>query len=184
MNLHTKHFLKDALVLTVSIVFAVYLVKTGTVYSIIAALGELKYIGIFIAGMFFTSVFTTAPSIVVLGEFAHSVPLWQLALVGGAGAVVGDYIIFRFMKGHVSKDIEFLLSVQKRNRLKHIFKTKLFRYFVPFIGALIIASPFPDEIGITLLGLSKMDEKVFFPISFTFNALGIVVIGLLAQTFS
>jgi hypothetical protein len=62
-----------------------------------------------------------------------------------------------------------------------IFKTKLFYWFVPFFGAVIIASPFPDEIGVSMLGMSKLGSRYFLLISFVFNSLGIFIIGRLAQ---
>ena len=50
------------------------------------------------------------------------------------------------------------------------------------MGGLIIASPFPDELGIGLLGFSKMRTRWFVLLSFTFNFIGIFLIGLVAKT--
>jgi hypothetical protein len=46
---------------------------------------------------------------------------------------------------------------------------------------LIIASPFPDELGLMLMGLSKTNTKVFILLSFVLNFIGILVMGLLLR---
>lgn len=173
--------MQDLTFLLISITFAVLLVKSGVALEFIQSLDGYKWLGILIAGMFFTSVFTTAPAIALLGEFALSTPAPIVAIIGGAGAVLGDYIIFAFVKDRISKDMKFLFSFSKHKRFAKIFQTRLFKFFLPFLGALIIASPFPDEIGITLLGMSKMKDSRFFLISFVMNTLGILAIGLIAQ---
>jgi uncharacterized membrane protein YdjX (TVP38/TMEM64 family) len=175
-----RQFFIDMVFLIISISFAVWFAESGLTHEVVGYFSLFPLLGVFIAGMFFTSVFTTAPAIVLLGDFAHTTPLGTLALVGGLGAVVGDYFLFRFVKGHVSDDIDYLLSFARKNRFSAIFKTRLFRYFVPFIGALIIASPFPDELGIAMMGVSKMSNRAFFVISFIMNMAGIAVIGWLA----
>lgn len=181
MTQKKKHLLQDFIFLLISIAFAVALVESGIAQEFIQSLDGYTWLGILLAGMFFTSVFTTAPAIALLAEFSLSVPVPVVALVGGAGAVLGDYVIFAFVKDRISKDMRFLFSFSKHKRFTKIFQTKLFRFFLPFLGALIIASPFPDEIGITLLGMSKMKDSRFFIVSFVMNTLGILAIGLIAQ---
>ncbi|MHB0977866.1 MAG: hypothetical protein ACYC1K_00425 [Minisyncoccota bacterium] len=181
MGQKKRRLYQDAVLIVASILFAMVVVKDDTVYQFVSSLGDLRWLGIFISGIFFTSLFTTPPSIVLLGEFAQSTPLLPLAIVGGLGAVCGDYIIFHFVKDRISKDVEFLFSFSKHKRFSAVFKTHLFKFFVPFIGALIIASPLPDELGITMLGMSKVKNKVFLIISFIMNGLGIFVIGWLAK---
>lgn len=102
-------------------------------------------------------------------------------MIGGLGAALGDYIIFRFVKDRILEDIRYLLSFKKGYRFPAIFKTGLFKFFVPLTAALIIASPFPDEIGVAMLGLSKMKNRIFLLISFIFNGIGILVIGWVAK---
>ncbi|MDP2934019.1 MAG: hypothetical protein Q8N81_07910, partial [bacterium] len=100
---------------------------------------------------------------------------------GGLGALIGDLIIFRFVKDRVSEHFYYLMRVSKSERLFSIFKLKLFRWIIPFVGALIIASPLPDEIGVTMLGLSKMKNSYFILLSFLLNSAGILIIGLIAK---
>jgi len=47
---------------------------------------------------------------------------------------------------------------------------------LPVIGAIIIASPFPDEIGVSLVGISKIKTYQFLLVSFILNAIGIFLV--------
>ena len=58
---------------------------------------------------------------------------------------------------------------------------RIFRWLIAFLGALIIASPLPDELGLTMMGFSKIKTSLFIPISFLLNSLGILIIGLIAK---
>lgn len=67
-------------------------------------------------------------------------------------------------------------------RIKAVFRLRFFRWLTWLLGGLIIASPLPDELGIGLLGFSKMKLAAFIPLSLIFNSLGILVIGLVARS--
>ncbi len=55
---------------------------------------------------------------------------------------------------------------------------------MPFIGAVVIASPLPDEAGISLLGMSKIRPWQFFVVTFALNALGIFIVVTTANLIS
>lgn len=180
-NNDQARLIKDGLLLAFSIFLAIFIVKTDIVHALVAYLHELEYLVSFLAGIFFTSVFTTAPSIVILGELAQENSPWVVALLGGLGAMCGDFILYRFVRDRVSKDLEYLFKLPRAKRVVRIFSTILPRMLWPLLGAIIIASPFPDEIGIMMMGLSKVDQRVFLPLSFVLNAAGILLIGLAAK---
>ena len=183
-NNKSNFILQDIAIVFLSIVMAIILVRTDILTNILTSTKELKLLGSFIAGLFFTSIFTTAPAIVTLGEIAQTNSILLVALFGAAGAVIGDLIIFKFIKDKFSEDLMELIQHQGiGKRVKALFRLKLFRWLTFLIGGLIIASPLPDEIGIALLGFSKMKISLFIPLSFTFNFLGILVIGLIANSF-
>ena len=166
-----------------SIALAVVLVRTDVLGRILTSTKELEMLGSFIAGMFFTSVFTAAPAIVTLGEIAQSNSVVLVAIFGAMGAVIGDLIIFRFVRERLS--VHLMELVQHRGigkRFKVLLKMKYFRWFTFLIGGLIIASPFPDELGIGIMGFSRLRMSWFIPISLIFNFGGILVIGLIAKS--
>jgi hypothetical protein len=170
----------DLSFIIVTIIVAFMIVQTGTLGDFLKFFNSMAYLGVFVAGFFFTSAFTTAFAIVTLGAFAHEIPLIPLALIGACGAVLGDYILFRFMKDRIADDISYFISAKKRKKIATFFTSGVFRFFVPSIAAIIIASPLPDELGVSLLGISKTNSN-FFVISFLFNAIGILLIGYTAK---
>ncbi len=181
MNNHKNNLIKDVAIIALSILIAIILLKTGVLINILASSKELRLLGSFIAGMFFTSVVTVAPATVVLAEIAQVNSVLWVVFFGGIGAMIGDLIIFRFVKNRLSEDILYLLKKSKSEKLISVFRLRLFRWSIAFLGALVIASPLPDELGLTMLGFSKMKTSLFVPISFLLNSLGILVIGLIAK---
>ncbi|MDP3710294.1 MAG: hypothetical protein Q8R29_01055 [bacterium] len=181
-NRKNNFLLQDMAIIVLSIIIAVILVKTNVLIKILTSTQELELLGSFIAGMFFTSIFTTAPAIVTLGEIARANSILPTAILGAMGAVVGDLIIFRFVR---DRFLEHLMEIIKHQgagkRIKLLLKLKIFRWLTFLAGGLIIASPFPDELGISLLGFSKMRTSWFIPLSFAFNFIGILLIGWAAK---
>ena len=182
-NGNGNYLLQDIALIVFSILIAVLLVRTEVLSAFLASAGEVTAWGAFIAGMFFTSLFTTAPAIAALGEVSLLQGIFSTALFGAAGAVLGDLIIFRFVRDRFSEHVSEIMahqSVWRRFRL--LFKRRFFRWFTFLAGGLILASPLPDELGIAVLGFSKMRVRYFALLSFAFNFLGIVAIGLVARS--
>jgi len=176
-----RKLLIDFIIMILSICAAVFLIKTEIAHNFVISLGDLQWLGIIFAGIFFTSIFTTAPSIALLGGFAQTESLLVVSVLGGFGAVLGDFIIFTLVREKMSKGFSHLLSVPQRRRFSVIFKKEIFRFFLPLFGAVIIASPLPDELGVALLRISKMSKKRFLILSFVLNSVGIFIIGWLAR---
>jgi len=178
-----SHLIYDIVIIFISIIFAVAIVKTGLLFLFAGLTNNLWFIESFLVGIFFTSIFTTAPAIVALGEIARNNSLIPVALFGAFGALLGDFIIFKIMKDSLLQDFEYLIKKKSRKeRIMSLFHLKFFRKFTFFIGALVIASPLPDELGITLLSLSKTKAFLFAIMLFLFKFFGIIVIGLVART--
>lgn len=179
---HTKALLQDLLLIGVSIFIAITLTQTNVLIDILTSTKELELLGSFIAGVFFTSIFTTAPAIATLAEISHVNSIVFTALFGALGALIGDLIIFRFVRDKFSQHILELIKFEKPSqKVKALFKLKIFRWMTFLVGGLIIASPLPDELGISLLGFSKIKMSWFITFSFVFNFIGIVLIGLIAR---
>ncbi len=177
-----RHLLQDFLIIAASILLAWAIVHFALVEALVQMLGGSVLAAIVLGGIFFTSITTTAPAIAILGELSLGNNLALVALLGGAGAVVGDYIIFAFVRDRVSEDIAYLLKRTGTPRIFKIFHRKTFRRLLPFLGGLIIASPLPDELGLTLLGLAHMRTSRFILLSYAFNVAGIFLIGLAARS--
>jgi hypothetical protein len=183
MNKSARGYLiQDLMIIIMSIFLAVVLVQTHILADLLSTTKDYGLLGSFVAGLFFTSIFTTAPSVVALGEISQMQSVIQVAFVGAAGAMLGDLLIFQFIRDKLSEHLMELMkgeiSDAKRKFRHHL---KFFRWLTFFIGGIIIASPLPDELGVGLLGLSKMNTVWFAPLSFLFNFIGILIVGIVAN---
>jgi hypothetical protein len=182
MKKQNNNLIKDLIIIGLSVVVAVTMLKTGALKFFLFSTKKISFLGSFIAGMFFVSIFSAAPATAVLAEIAQSNSVFWVAFFGGLGALVGDLVIFRFVKDKLAEDFYYLIKATKAERLVSVFKLKLFRWLIPFLGALVVASPLPDELGLAMMGLSKIKTSLFIPLSFLLNFLGILVIGFIAKT--
>lgn len=172
---------QDGLIIAASIAVAILLIQTQALARVLTASEQLGYIGSFFTGTFFTSVFTTAPAIVTLGEIARATSPLQTAFFGALGAVTGDLIIFHFIRDRFSEHMMRMIGRSRRRQFRQILHRSSFRWLTFLLGGLIIASPLPDEIGISLLGVSHLNTWRFLPASFAFNFIGIYLIGEVAR---
>lgn len=174
----TSFLLQDIAIIALSILVAIILVNTQVLTTFLESTQEYRLLGTFIAGMFFTSVFTTVPALTTLGQIMEFQNIVVTAIVGAAGAVVGDLIIFRFVRDHFSEHIAAVVQWKAGKRtLRTLFKWRIFRWFTFILGGFVIASPLPDELGISLLGFTKMNTRLFVIVSFIFNFIGIIFLG-------
>lgn len=172
---------KNTTLLIVSIITFIYLAQTPTIQSLIKQAGTLGYFGAFITGIFFVSTFTAAPAAIVLFNIADNLHPIEVALLAGLGAMVGDYLIFRLMKDKIFDEMRPIFTRLQHPYVRTLFKTPYFAWLLPVIGALIIASPLPDEVGVSMLGLTKIKRWQFFLVTYLLNAFGILVIVYLAK---
>lgn len=173
---------KNTLLLVSSLIVLFFLAQMPFVERIVATMGTLGYAGAFIAGIFFVSTFTVAPAALVLYHLAEILDPIGTALSAGAGAVIGDFLIFRFFKDHVFEELRPLFKRIGDHPLLAIFSTPYFAWFLPVLGACIIASPLPDEVGIGLMGISRIKTWQFLILTFALNSAGIFFIVMLARS--
>lgn len=138
---------------------------------------SLGYIGTFLAGALFAYGFTAAPATAILLILAKEQNILIAGFIGGLGALVGDLIIFRFVRYSLDDEIRKLkrekIVLYINHKTPNIFK----KYLIPVIAGFIIASPLPDEIGVSLLAASRIVSlKIFSVISYVLNTAGIFVI--------
>lgn len=167
--------------LFISLVLTVILARSGQIEHLVTFTDGLGVVGIFLAGMFFVSTFTVIPAAAVLFEFAQVYPPVVIAVVGGLGSTLGDYLGLLFIRDRLLAELNpFLkaLHLYKKIRITH---TKYFTWLAPVVGAILIASPIPDEVGLTLLGVTKIKTEIFVCIAFLINVTGLFLLALLAS---
>lgn len=167
---------KNLTILFFSILIAIFVSRNQNFHSFLVNLGNLGYLGAFITGIFFVSTFTVSAAAVVLFLLAENLTAWEIGIFAGFGAVVGDLTMFRFVKDNLMEEMKSIYNMIGGNHFKKILHTKYFGWTLPVIGAIIIASPFPDELGISLMGISEMKTYKFLLLSFILNAVGIFIV--------
>lgn len=169
------------LALTISLAYVVF--SNIAVKEFVAHLNDFGYLGAFVAGLFFSFGFTSPFS---AGFFITFEPknILLAALLGGFGAMISDITIFKTIK--ISFMDEFL-EIKKTKYFSKIRKLvyknigQKFKLYLSYVFAgIIIASPLPDEVGITFLaGLSEINIGVLALIGFILNTLGIFILLLI-----
>ncbi len=143
---------------------------------------SLGYFGTFLAGIFFVYGFTAAPATAILLILAKSQDIVLAGLIAGVGALLGDLIIFKLIRHSFADELEKL----RKERVVSYFDSKapasLKRYLMPIFAGFIIASPLPDEIGVSLLAASKtISMRTFSIIAYLFNTVGIIIILIIGN---
>lgn len=171
-------FFRQLFTLGTVIVLTAVLNRFGFFEAFFGAFGKAEILLAFIAGFFFVSIFTVAPAGVALYTLAGDTNPYLVAFFGAAGAVVGDYLLFRFFRDSFLHNIRETFHLDGHRRIEHVFHSQRFHWFFVIVGALIIASPFPDEAGLALLGVSHLPARTFIPLAFVLDFFGIVLITL------
>ncbi|EKE13893.1 MAG: hypothetical protein ACD_12C00765G0001 [uncultured bacterium] len=172
-----RYHFKNLTYFGISILTGLILLRTPLFREIIFHLENFGYIGAFFGGMLFVSTFTVSIGIALLLLLAETLHPIEIGIIAGIGAVVGDLVIFQYIrsKGLIS-EIKHFFEFFGGDKLKHLIHTKYFSWTLPVLGAIIIASPLPDEMGVGLMGISKLKTSQFILLSFVLNAIGIFLI--------
>lgn len=151
------------------------------------AVSALGYVGTFILGGLYAYGFTAPPSAALFMVIASEQNLWLAAMVGGLGALISDIILFKLVRHSVMEEIRMILNGKFFMRLrslipirkKHPFKMLLYT----ITGIFVLASPLPDEIGVSMLAVhTRISSKAFMIISYIANTVGILFFLVLGTT--
>ncbi len=184
LKANNKAFKRDLLLISISVFIAVIIWRSSIVDLMIGQLDHGRLLSAFIAGFFFTSAFTTAPALIFLIKIAQLNSIFLVSVLGASGAVIGDAIIFYFVRERLLKDFMQSLKKKKRERIRRFIKSKIIRFSLAIAGGILIALPlFPDETALAILGASKITTRAFIIITFSFNFAAIYLLSLLAKNF-
>lgn len=169
------------LILTIAVA---YLIFNSREFSFFSNLKTLGYFGTLITGIFFAYGFTAAPATAILLILSKQQNIVLMAVIAGFGALIGDLIIFRFIRESFSKEIRKISKERITLWLNKRVPSKIKKYLLVGLAGIVIASPLPDEIGVTLLAAYKtIPQRTFIIISYVLNSLGILVILFLTKIF-
>jgi hypothetical protein len=177
-----KRIIFKAFLIAVSITIAVILIENSTIHKLIefTSGGELAISALFY-GFLFTSVFTTPIAIGALFVLGQGHSPFLVSVIAAIGSVIGDTLLLKIIHDDLEKDIEVLTKPLINLSLRHILRSHLLHLPLVIFGALVIASPLPDEIGISILTFAKVKRRWFYVISFILNFFGILIITSLGN---
>jgi hypothetical protein len=151
----------------------------------IASLIPYPYLAAFIAGLLFSYGFTTP---LAVGYFLtlKTDGLLLMASIGAMGVIISDLILFKIARTHFMDEFRrlektlIIREIEKEERL--LLKPRHRRLLLYIISAVIIASPLPNELGVSMLaGLTKIKAYQLAIISFILGTLGIAGMLLIAN---
>ena len=176
------HLKKDLLIISVNVIITLILSRLGFFDFVLYKTQNIPVLSIFTTGLFFISIFTALPATILLGKLAQIYPILTVAIFGALGALIGDLFLFLFIKEKLVEDFLFILKETKSRALIKAYHSHIFRWLMPVLGAFVILSPLPDELGIAMMGVSQIKTVFFVPLSFSLNFISIFLIGLLGKT--
>ena len=166
---------RNIIAVAISIYAILVLTEMAWFQVFLSGVKSLGYVGMFLGGMLFASSFTVTTGLVILTMFAHSTPLILLACVAGIGAAVADLTLFELVRSGIVDELKDLAGLVAKALHLHRWPGKRFlRWALPLLGAVIIASPLPDELGVGMLGFSRIPLLAFVLMTFVLNTLGIL----------
>lgn len=178
---YIRHLVRDIFIIVASIIIAVILARSGFIGSFVELTGSFKALSAFIAGAFFTSIFTVAPAGVALIAVAESFPPLYVAFFGALGAMCVDLFILAFIRKGIAADLRNLSKMAFKRQVIKAFHFGFFKWAAFIIGMFLIATPLPDEPGLFLLGISKINSRMLPLVFFLGHFLGIWAIVSIAS---
>lgn len=172
---------RNLIFLTISVLFAYFMLQNAAIISYIEDVGHLGYIGAFISGTFFSYGLTTPPATAATYILGKTLNPFLIAFIGAFGALMSDFLIFRFVRDNLLEELEtatreLKIPTEQLGRLK---RSKTFLRIAPVIAGFILASPLPDELAAALFALTNYNPKHFAIFSYTSNFLGLLAISWL-----
>ena len=143
---------------------------------------SLGYLGIFVSGILYAYGFTAAISTSAFLILADTNNILYAGLIGGFGSLVGDLFIFRLIRDPLNHEMKKLFNGKIIKNINNHNK-KLRNILISLIACFIIASPLPDEFGVSLLSAAtKISTRMFSVLSYVLNTIGIFIILIIGKS--
>ena len=143
-----------------------------------------NYLSSFTLGVLYAYGFTASLATGALLIVAGQQNIIVTGIIAGIGALVGDLIIFRFIRKSFNKELNQLSKTKYLKNMRKFFKKySALNKVVPLLAYLIIASPLPDEIGVALAATyQNVTTRSFVVISYLLNTAGIFTILVIGRS--
>lgn len=167
-----KELLIDFIVILAVIILSFFLVTSRLEDRILSNFKGHEWVAYLTAGIFSVNTITAFPAYTFMAKVVNPENFWLVVSLGAIGSVIGDTLIFSFIKFRL---IESIINSFKHNKkIVSLLRTrnKVVKAILVVIGSLIIMSPMPDEIGVLLIGVSRIPQSYFILLSLVLNSVG------------
>lgn len=169
---------KHTTLVILTIVLFVLLIDSALLGAVFGFVEGWGYLGGFVAGILSVSFFTAVPAVVLILDLANKLEPHWLALMWALGSTIGDWLILKFYQEKIVQELHPLFKRVGLKQIVRLLRHRFTSWILFLIGAVFIASPLPDEIGIGLMGLSHLKRRYVLFMCLLLNAAGALVIIL------
>lgn len=169
-------------VLLLTFVFVYFLFSWIDLESKIGQTSSHGFFSAFVAGVLYVYGFTAAFGTGILLSLLKDQNLFASVIVAAAGSLMGDLIIFRLIREYFGDEIMQLSESKGLAWLVRKLPDAVRRFGLTLLGFLIVASPLPDEVGVSLIATGRISGTWFAILSFVLNAVGILAIILVGRS--
>lgn len=171
-----KELIFKAGIFILSLSFAWWLVKSGYLQGLVETVLPLRFIAEITAGLLYAFFPTSPVAVAMLVVLSGANNPIITALLAGFGAVLGDLLILKFFRKELSSDLKLVSRELHLQRVNTLLRKLHLNFLAPFLGAAIVASPFPDELGLLMLGASRLSYRQLAVLTYVLNTAGILLI--------
>lgn len=174
--------------LCISFVLAYLLYHIGVFDWLTQVTNGHGYVSVFIGGLLFSFGFTSAFGIAIFVQVAGEVNPFIAAPIAGLGAFLSDFLIFELLRFSAFHDeLHRLRSSRLFKNVHALFhhdhlSERVRKYLLWSFAGIVIASPLPDEFGVSLVsGISDIKPRDFAILCFVCNTVGVFAMLVLAR---
>lgn len=183
VKFHSKIKYPKFLLFIFSVVLAYFLVAELFYDPIHNALLSLGLLEVLLAGFLYHYAFSAPPAAVILLTLAPEYNLIYAGVWAGVGALVSDLIIFKFIRHGFGDEVEKLRKEKIIQYIKRKIPGSVQKGMFNTLAIVLIASPLPTEVGITLMASKKnLSSQKFSIIVFALHTAAIFAFLLIGST--
>ena len=171
-----QKLLRDGSVFILAVAAGIFIATSDTVHNLLLQLLPVTFLAELIAGALYTSILVVPLSMSLLSILAGESNIFLIAAIGGIGATLGDYFIMRVLH-HSTQNIS-VRRPEWSQKLPRMFKKIALR----ITGVLLLILPTPDEAAMGVLGISRVNLKIFILLVYPAKAFALFLIILSLQS--
>jgi hypothetical protein len=142
------------------------------------AAGANQILFAFVAGALYSFSFTAAFAVLLFSNLTVSQEaVLPLAVIAATGGLIMDVTLLRFIKGALSEE----MTTHAKRIVERYTKRRPVRFLLQVLGGAVIASPLPEEIGLTLLGISHLSFWRIISVTYVLDIIGAYLVITIAS---